>query len=689
MTGKAKFSRLFEPYHIGRVRIKNRIMKSAAGMGLSDMSGNVSSRHMHLYEALARGGAGLIVVEGSIIEPYTKGSPPDFLRICDDGNIPGLTELAGIIHRYGCAAFLSLTSTASLSAPQIHDNKEYICGDPPPFVKIWLQEPPSPDISIPEIKALVEGYGKAAERAKKAGFDGVEVHGASQGLLPTMLSRAFNKRQDDYGPGSLESRTRILVEIILSIKDHAGQDFPVNVLFNVAEYGIENGMNPGESQQIARIFEAAGADAIEVRAWGYGDYSAERMHVTEELFAPEPPPIPRELRGSRHGAGMLAPLAGIIKKVVSIPVISVGRYDAALGEKILKAGQADFIAFTRRLLADPEYPNKVASGRFDDIAPCTACMQCFDVHSGLPLRCRVNAMLAGDREYAVKPAQQKKRVLVLGGGPAGLEAARVAALRGHEVTLYEKGHKMGGLLPLAGMVKGLEIEDLTELVHYLETQVHRLGVKIELGKEGNAPAVEQVKPDVIILATGAVPVVPEIPGIKGRNVVSGGDLHRKLKTYLRFLGPAVLRELTRFWMPLGKRVVIIGGDIQGSELAEFLVKRGRKVTVVDTANSLGQGIPDFRKIHLFEWLTKKGTTMLTGVKYEEITDKGLVITTREGKKLLLEADTIIPSVPMKPDAEMLKSLQGKAAEIYVIGDCGKPGLIVDAIADGFRIGNSL
>jgi 2,4-dienoyl-CoA reductase (NADPH2) len=270
-----------------------------------------------------------------------------------------------------------------------------------------------------------------------------------------------------------------------------------------------------------------------------------------------------------------------------------------------------------------------------------------------------------------------------------MEAARVAALRGHDVTLYEKSNKLGGLLPIAALVKGTEIEDLPAIVRYLKRQTTKLGVKIKLGKEVNLSVIEEIKPDVVILAAGGIPTIPEIAGINRRNVVSSADLHRKLRFYLRFFRPKALRWLTRFWMPIGKRVVIIGGRIQGCELGEFLTKRGRKVTIVDTTEALGEGMVDFQFFQLSIWFRKKGVTMMGGVQYVEITDKGLTIITKEGNRQTIEADTIVPAVPLAPNTGLLKSLERKVPETYAIGDCSEPRLIADAIADGSRIARAI
>jgi NADPH-dependent 2,4-dienoyl-CoA reductase/sulfur reductase-like enzyme len=270
-----------------------------------------------------------------------------------------------------------------------------------------------------------------------------------------------------------------------------------------------------------------------------------------------------------------------------------------------------------------------------------------------------------------------------------MEAARVSAMRGHEVILYEKGHKLGGLLPLASLVKGHEGEYLMEFVRYLQRQVTKMGIDIRTGKEFDLSLIEELKPDAVIVAMGGIPTVPEIPGINRRNVVSVPKLHRMLKFYLRFLSPELLGKLTKIWMPIGKNVVIIGGGLQGCELAEFLVKRGRKVTIVEAAEKLGEGVPERKQHPLFRWLQKKGVTMLAGVKYEEITENGLTIVTKEGERRTIEGDTIIPAVPLLTNTGLLETLKGKVAEVYIIGDCVEPKVIIDAIAAGYRAGNTL
>ncbi|MFC1965004.1 FAD-dependent oxidoreductase [Chloroflexota bacterium] len=278
--------------------------------------------------------------------------------------------------------------------------------------------------------------------------------------------------------------------------------------------------------------------------------------------------------------------------------------------------------------------------------------------------------------------------MVVGGGPAGLEAARVAALRGHEVSLYERQHKLGGLTPLAEIVMGFE-EDIAGLIRYLKIQCTKLGVKIKLGTEVDPALVNEIKPDVVILATGGIPTIPEIPGINRRNVASIPSLHHRLRSYLRFLGPKFLSWLTRLWLPIGKTIVVLGGSIHGCQLAEFLVSRGRRVTIVETSAKLGAGLSVYKKRLTLAWLAEKGVTMMADVKYEEITEKGLTITTKEGERRTIEADTVLPAMPLRPNAELAQALKANVPEFHLIGDCHEPHLISEAIADGSRTGRTI
>ena len=695
--GNKRFEKLLEPYHIGSVKTRNRLIKTGAGMFMwheDELHMNEAIKAM--YESIARGGVGLLIVESPTVD-YPLGTRwRERYRIDDDKYIKGLSELVEVIKKHGCPTFMQMNHDGPWQTKMPFVKEPLFSGPPiaasPVSMKsdADLHDDVPRELTIPEIEEIVDKFASAAVRAEKAGFQGVDLNSASSHLLHNFLSPFWNRRQDAYG-GSLENRARFVTQIIREIKKRLGQDFPVSVCINGLEIGRvvgipdEKCLTPEDSRGIARLLQEAGADAIHLRSHWLGYHVA--GYLPEWLFWPEPPiplkTFPKEYDRSRRGAGANIILAEGMKKAVSIPVMVVGRLDPELGEKFLREGKADFIAMTRRLLADSELPNKLAQGRLDDIAPCMGCAGCLGSR-----RCRVNALM-GTEHNTIEKAPRVKKVLIAGGGPAGMEAARVAALRGHDVTLYEKSNKLGGLLPMAALVKGTEIEDLPALVRYLKRQITKLGVKIKLGQEFTPSIAEEVKPDAVILATGGVPVLPEIAGIDRPNVINTAELHRNLKSYLRFLGPKTLRWLTKFFMPVGKRVVIIGGAIQGCELGEFLTKRGRKVTIVDTTETLGEGLVDYQFFQLSLWFQRKGVEMMSGVSFEEITDEGLVIITKEGSRQAIEADSIIPALPLAPDSRLLKSLKGKVPEVYAVGDCHDGKLIADAIGAGSRFARSI
>jgi 2,4-dienoyl-CoA reductase (NADPH2) len=653
------------------------------------------------YEAIAKGGVGLLIVESPTIDYPSSSRWSQIYRIDDDKYIEGLSEVVQVIHKHDCPTFMQMVHLGPWQNPLFPDEPP-ISNLPPIGASPLNLDVPGEfhrdvlrELTIPEIQEIVNKYGNAAVRAKKAGFDGVDINAGSSHLVHNFLSPFWNRRRDDYG-GSLEKRARFLVEIIREIKKRCGKDFPVAVCMNGIEIGRAVGIDDSkcltaeDAREYAQLIEEAGADAIQVRNHWLGYHVG--GFLPEHLFYPEPPiplkSFPKEYNWSRRGAGANIYLAEGIKKVVSIPVIVVGRLDPKLGEKVLRQGKADFIATTRLIFADTEFPNKVAAGRLEDIAPCTACGTCLDQAVQMKRRCRINAAIATEK-YTIDKAKKRKKVVVVGGGPAGMEAARVAAIRGHEVTLYEKSSKLGGLLDLAALIKGVEIEDLPGMVRYLKTQINKFGVKTNLSKEVNSALIEQIKPDVVIVATGGELTVPAVTGINNKNVVTTPALHRRVKPFLRIFGPKILGWLTNFWLPIGKRVIVIGSGLHGCETAEFLIKRGRKVTIVDTAEAPGESMIDFRLPLALDWFDKKGVGIITQVKDMEITDKGVSFTTKEGDEQFIEADSVIPTAPLTANALLFKSLEGKAPEIYAIGDCQEPRMIVDAIADGWRIANTI
>jgi 2,4-dienoyl-CoA reductase (NADPH2) len=682
MTDKMRFEKILEPGRIGKVRTKNRIVKVCGG------AEDIGARNRAFLEAIARGGAGL-VIWGDVAVEHPRGITIPIGRryLHDDTNIPEVAKIAEVIHRHDCPAFMQLFHAgpqAMLTGGLQTISSSSLTEDE----RIELLAPMIPkELTISEIEDMVDKFANAAERAHKAGFDGVEVNAARTHLINSFLSRAWNKRRDKYGCASMENRSRFLVEIIREIKNRLGQDFPVITLINGIELRIDKGITIEEAQGFAEILQGIGVDAIHVRAFGYHGFDRLDASPKGAYYSEDTKPLPKELDWSQGGKGVLSPLSAAVKKVVSIPVITVGGLeDPVVGERILREGKADFIGICKGLMADPEIANKIGEGRVEDIAYCPDCGDCARVLFSMvltsefvPIRCRLNPALGYDQDYEIQPARKKKKVVIAGGGPAGMEAARVAAIRGHEVILYEKDNRLGGLLPWVAMIKGLNTDrDVMALAGYLENQIAKLGVNIRLGAEFNPSLIREINPDAVILATGGTPTVPEIPGIDGSNVVHIDDLYHRMKDDLDLIEPGIMRWMSGYWEFIGKNIVIIGGTIEGSGLAEFLVERCKYVTLADEGAIWGDEpllrSPSMRKVRT-----------MPGIKYEEITDKGLIITTKEGKRQTLEADTIITATSPKPDTGLLKAFEGRVPEIYLIGmDDKEPGSIMNAIGNGYR-----
>lgn len=688
MASHKQFEKLLSPLQIRHLRLKNRMVKAPQGTRYANEDYSVGGRLKDHYEAIAAGGVGMIVLGGLAWDPPLPGY--NQIGIWDDKFIPGLRELVGIIHKHECPVIGQLHHPGPAAPQDVNGGpplsastlKQEELPSPSPFLK------PPRGLTLQEIQDLEKRYVSAAERVKEAGVDGVEVHAAHTYLLASFLSPIWNKRQDGYGCQDLRSRALIVVELIRKIKERLGIHYLVGVRINGEEWGAEAGMSLKESQEIARIVEEAGADYISVTGYGHGNPPFQ--YVPDYWPYPDPDENMKPFIKRFKHQGLLIPGAEAIKKVVSIPVIGVGRLTPQLAEDILREGKVDLVAFGRALWADPQLPNKISSGRIKEIALCTRCATCEDPISA-PRRCQMNAALGKERELAIEPAERKKKVIVAGGGPAGMEVAMIAALRGHQVSLYERSPKLGGLLPLAAMVKGVDFDNISNVIGHLENQMKKLSIDVNLKTDLNPELVKQLKPDVVIMATGGVSAVPEIPGINRPNVISASALYRKVNTPMKLFGPRILRWLTKYYLPVGKRVVIMGGLMQGCQAAVFLVKRGREVTIVETSEQLGTGIPPRYLNRLIPWFAKKGVTILTGVKYEEITDKGLTLVKKDGKRQTLESDTIMVTMSLKSNTELFKALEGKVPEVYMIGACNgeQSGLIVNAISEGRHIGCSI
>lgn len=696
------FENLAQPIDIGKVRLKNRIMKNGTGLFWDDPDTGsfMNERYIAYFEALAKGGVALVSTATGPLTRDVDAKMPGF-KLLTDAYIPGWQRWADAVHKYDCLAFhqifhlgpmtpLLIKAPAGVSASSIPREES-----PRPGFEVPRE------LTIPEIEDMVDLFASATERMKRAGLDGTELNGACNHLLNNFLSRAWNRRTDEYGTQTVENRTRLFVNVIKEIKRRNGKDWPLIVLMNAQEVDLTDGITLEESKQFAKVFVEAGADALEVRGeyytWTQDADRRESLHFPDVYFYPgHEGAVSAYVDGSRGGAGANIPMAAEIKKVVDVPVITVGKLDWKIGEEAIRNGQVDIISLNRRLFADPDLPRKVFAGHTEDINPCSSCMTCFDAGEHFsPVLCRVNASFGREREYAITPAPVKKNVLVVGGGPSGLEAARVAALRGHAVTLYEKQHKLGGSLPVAAMVKG-ERENIVGLIEYLGCQVKKAGVDIHLGQEASPRTADELKPNVILVAAGGEHDIPDIPGIDGPNVLTGKALHSRVKVLLRFAGPKMLRKLSSLPLArklvIGNRVVIMGGRLHGCQTAEYLLHLGKKITVVDTGTEkeIGEGLLEvFMKPYLLYWLKDHGVEFVTEVEYQQVTREGLVVKTKEGNLRLLPADTVITALPLLPNRAAFASMQGKAKEVYAIGDADEPKLIVNAIAAGARIAREI
>ena len=646
MASRTQFKKLLEPAQIGQIRLKNRIVMPPMGTGFAAEQGYVSQRLIDYYEARARGGAGLIIIE--VTAPDLRCQGPHQLTLGDDRYVPGWQKLTEAVHRYGAKIAVQLQH----SSMETRDGKVVQVGPSPVIVParlmgVWTGVPH--ELTTGEIGEIVQWFAAAARRAREVGFDGVEIHGAHQYLIASFLSSATNIRQDRYGV-TVQNKARFLVEVLQAIREAVGAEYAVWTRLNAREYGVENGVTIEETKQVVPIVVDAGAQAIHVSAYAAGSY------VTKAPIADTP--------------GFLVPLAEEVKTVTNVPVIAVGRLDPEIGERILQEGKADLIAMGRRLMADPELPNKVAEGRLDDIRPCIGCMDCIErpLPDGQGTACSINAAVGRESEYRIQPVDKAKRVVVVGGGPAGMEAARVAAMRGHQVLLFERESRLGGQLSVAALPphKG----DIVPWVNYLVSQVEKAGVDIRLDTEATPELIVQSKPEAVVIATGGIAVIPDIPGADRPGVVTAQDA---------LSGKA----------EVGHNVVIIGGGMVGCETGHYLAENGKKVVIIEALKRMAADMAPMTRHRLMDGLREKQVTMLSGATCEEVMEGSVAVTNSEGQKGIIQADTVVLAVGYRANDGLFKSLEGKVSEVYCIGDASQPQRIREAVNEGYRTGLSL
>ena len=660
--------KLFEKGKIGSMSLKNRIVMDAINNQMANSERALTQRAVDFYVARAKGGVGLIKTTFMHTNPRFEpsiGEPVVNSEKCASW----LNDIAEAVHDYGAKFCVQLTPGGGRNfSPKPGVPHGGLIGPSPiPSFREANGKPPrigpgryparaeNPvivrELTIEEIGQIVKDFEFSAKIIRMADVDAIEIHGHAGYLLDEFLTPLWNKRTDKYG-GNLDGRLRFTYELIEAIKRGAGPNFPILLKYALTHY-MEGGREIEEGLEIARRLEAAGVNALTINA---GCWETQ----------------PWSMPPSTQPRGCTVDLSALTKQVVKIPVIAVGKLGYPdLAESILQQGKADYISLARSLLADPEWANKVKEGRTEDIIPCLGCnIGCVGrVRKSQVISCAVNPATGFESQLTIVPAEEKKSVLVIGGGPAGMEAARVSALRGHTVTLWEKEDKLGGQL-ISAAVPDFK-DDYRILIDYLSRQVRKVGVNIELKKEATCDLIQNFNPDVVFIATGASPQIPEIEGIeegmKEGRVITAVDGLLKMGQ-------------------IGSTVIVIGGGVIGCELGLHLAQRNRNVTIVKgrAIETLSEDLPWNNAVDLMRLLDQYKVEMLDRTQVVKITQKGVEVINQQKEQISLAADTVIIARGMKPDHPELETSLNEIPEVYMIGDCIEPRRVYDAIQEGYR-----
>ena len=631
---------IFSPLRIGTVEIPNRLVVPAMVMNYCNGDGTATKRYIAYHEAKARGGWGLIITEDYAVAPEGRGFP-NIPGLWDDSQIRGHAELTRRVHDAGGIIFAQIYHCGRQTTSRVIGSQP-VAPSPIPCPSIGKMPRA---LTVSEIRAIVEAFGDCALRAQLAGFDGIEVHGAHGYLIAQFMSLHANKRTDAYG-GPLVNRVRFPLEILADIRSKVGNDFPVMFRISGDEL-IPGGRTIEETAAIVRILEKNGVDAVHVSAGTYGSG-----------YAITPP------AAIRHG--WITGYAREVKKVTDLPVVTVGRItDPHLAESIIAAGTADLVAMGRASLADPDLPNKAAAGRFDEINYCIGCMQgCTGMISRYqPATCLVNPMLGKEEDLLIRPAKTRKKVHIAGAGPAGMEAAMVAAKRGHEVHLFEKEDRPGGQYALAAVppAKG----EIAAFIGWLAKQLADNGVTVHLDTELTGEIVNREKPDVVVVATGSVPLSLSVPGsvltVTAHDILAGR-------------------------VTAGPRVAVIGGGMIGAETAYHLACHGKEVTIVEMLPAVARDEEDHIKTFLLKGLAEQGVSIYVKATVIAIGDDGLVIERDGRRETIGPFDTVVRAVGLKPHNELKTNLEETVARIMTIGDAVEVRKALEAVAEGYRAG---
>jgi 2,4-dienoyl-CoA reductase-like NADH-dependent reductase (Old Yellow Enzyme family)/thioredoxin reductase len=696
---------LLSPGRIGPMETRNRVVMPAMDQNTCD-EGAVTDLTLAHYEARARGQVGLLILETSAVawpEGATSRHQP---ALSDDRFVPGLARLAEAVHAHGARMIVQAChhgKTAGVDAqdgrpqlvpsvplpPEDHDISAITTDELMKMAALTGgRRPTQREATADDIAGVVDAFADAAERVQRAGLDGIEVHAAHGYLVAEFLSPRFNRRTDDHG-GSVENRARLLVEIVDAVRRRCGEDFAVVVRLDGSEH-VEGGITPDLAARHAQLAEAAGADAIHV--------SANAPDAMGTGFTLGPLPWQPE---------QYVDYARAVKAAVSVPVIAVGRIMPEAAERLLGEGVCDFVSMGRQLLADPELPARLAEDRPDLVRTCINCYVCVaqNFWDGTPV-CAVNAELGHYDEGPPGAAAAPRHVVIVGGGPGGMEAARVAARRGHRVTLLERSEHLGGTARFSSLTTPMN----AELVRYLTAAVAEAGVDVRLGVVADVATLRALGPDAVVVATGARRERPDVPGAHLPHVLSGDDLRslltggspaaaRGLKLHERMavgvgrrLGltddMARVRDLSRRWMPLGDDVVVWGGGLVGVELAEFLAERGRRVTVLERGEKLAVEMAHPRRARALHEARQHGVELVTGAELVEIDPR--VVTYRVGDQTRsVTADQVVLAAGVVPDTGLADVLGAAGFEVHVVGDAAEVGYIQGAVRSGYLVGRAL